>query len=256
MDPYIEDPNIWPDFHQDLAAQIRAELNRQVLPRYVAKIVPRVTYEIIEIEEKRGIRPDLAVWGPTTVAGQVFPSTAPVTPAPAESIVELEVPLKVFSVEIHEVGTLRLVTSIEILSPVNKRASHEAYDEYLRKRRELLRSQTHLIEIDLLRGGTRPPLQRPVPTAAYYVVLSRVSKRPYVAVWPIQLQDKLPVLPVPLVDPDPDVALDLNAMVAVVYERGGYSVLIDYQNPPPPPPLSNNELIWMEQLLRPLRERN
>jgi len=28
MDPYIEAPDIWSDFHGDLAAEMRAELNR------------------------------------------------------------------------------------------------------------------------------------------------------------------------------------------------------------------------------------
>ena len=51
-----------------------------------------------------------------------------------------------------------LVTAIEILSPVNKRPGHEAHKSCLRKRRELLRSEANLMEIDLLRGGERPRL--------------------------------------------------------------------------------------------------
>lgn len=128
---------------------------------------------------------------------------------------------------------MRLVTSIEILSPVNKRPSHEAYHEYRRKRRELLRSEMHLIEIALLRGGERPPLEQPVPSAPYYVTLSRVNRRPYVEVWPMQLWERLPALPTPLIEPDPDVPLDLGAVVAAVYERGAYARLIDYHCPPP-----------------------
>jgi len=43
------------------------------------------------------------------------------------------------NVEIHKSDTLELVTAIEILlSPLNKKPGHEAFDEYLRKRRELL----------------------------------------------------------------------------------------------------------------------
>ena len=67
---------------------------------------------------------------------------------------------------------------------MNKRPSHEAYHDYQRKRRALLRSTTHLLEIDLLRGGERPRLAQPVPRAPYYVTLSRVDRRPYVEVWP------------------------------------------------------------------------
>ena len=107
----------------------------------------------------------------------------------------MELPLRLFTVEVLETGTLELVTAIEILSPVNKQAGRESHDEYLRKRRELLRSSVHLIEIDLLRQGRRPPLGRPAPAAPYYVVLSRGDRRPYVDVWPIQLCDKLPRFP-------------------------------------------------------------
>jgi hypothetical protein len=60
-------------------------------------------------------------------------------------------------------------TAIEVLSPVNKRSSHEAYHDYLRKRRQLLHSEAHVIEINLLRGGERPPLAGPVPSAPYAV---------------------------------------------------------------------------------------
>jgi hypothetical protein len=175
---------------------------------------------------------------------------AVVTAAPVESLVQMELPLRLFTVEVRETGALRLVTAIEILSPVNKRPSHEAYHEYLRKRRELLHSQAHRIEIDLLRGGQRPPLERPVPPAPYYVTLSRAGHRPYVDVWPIQLWEALPVLPVPLLEPDPDAALDLGATVTTVYERGAYARLIDYRQPPPPPALSDAETAWLDEHLR------
>ncbi len=221
MDPYIEHTEVWSDFHGDLAAEIRAELNKVIQPRYVARLVPRATYEI---------------------------------PAPVENLVAMEVPLRLFTVEVVESSARQLVTSIEILSPVNKQPGREARDEYLRKRRELLRSQAHFIEIDLLREGRRPPLERPVPVAPYYVVLSRVERRPYVDVWPIQLFEKLPPIPVPLVEPDPDVALDLGAVVAAVYERGGYATLIDYSQQPPPP-LSEAESAWLDEHLRAQKAR-
>jgi hypothetical protein len=159
-------------------------------------------------------------------------------------------PLKLYTIEIHETGTMVLVTAIEILSPVNKRPGHEAFDGYRRKRQKLLNSEAHLMEIDLLRGGERPPLDRPVPPAPYYVVLSRAYRRPVVEVWPIQLSDSLPVLPVPLLEPDPDVALDLGAQVAAVYERGAYSQQIDYRRPPPSPPISGEESAWIDRILR------
>ncbi len=251
MDPYIEDPEIWGDFHSDLAAEIRTELNRQLQPRYVARIIPRVTYELIEVAEKRNIRPDVGLWQSPQKSGASAVATTTAKPtAPVESRVAMEVPLRLSSVEIYEVNTLRLVTAIEILSPVNKRPSHDAFEEYQRKRREILRSQAHLLEIDLLRAGTRPPLTQSVPNAPYYVVLSRVSRRPLVEVWPIQLWDSLPLLPIPLTEPDEDAILDLGAMVNNVYERGAYSALINYTQLPPPPAFERADAVWIEKRLK------
>jgi hypothetical protein len=248
MDPYIETPELWSDFHSDLASEIRAQLNRCIQPHYFARLTPYVTYEVVEVGQVYGVRPDVGVWQLQTLPGESQACTATIAPAPVESLVPLEIPLRLHRVEIRATASQQLVTVVEILSPVNKRPSHEAYLAYQRKRRDILRSEVHLLEIDLLRGGERPPLARPVPAAPYYVVLSRANRRPRVEVWPIQLADRLPVLPVPLLEPDPDVPLDLGAVVASVYERGAYASQIDYQQPPPPPALSKSEADWLRVL--------
>lgn len=54
----------------------------------------------------------------------------------------------------------------------------------------------------------------------------------------------------PLLEPDPDVPLDLGAAVAEVYERGAYTALIDYSQPPPPPPLPEADAAWLDEHLR------
>jgi hypothetical protein len=259
MDPYIEQSKIWPDFHNSLADEIRARLNAQIRPAYFARLIPYTTYEVIEIASARlqSIRPDVGVW--QRPGGQRPLTTSDVTlldfitPAPIESVALHEVPLELFSVEIRRAEDELLVTAIEILSPVNKQPNHEAYAEYLRKRRDLMNSTAHFMEIDLLRAGKRPPLAQSVPLAAYYITLSRANRRPVVEVWPIALQERLPILPVPLSAPDDDVALNLGGVVTTVYERGGYDVQIDYGKPPPPPPLLPKERKWVIDLLRPLR---
>lgn len=248
MDPYIEDAEIWSDFHSNLAPEIQGQLNEVIQPRYVARLIPRVTYEVVEIT--CGVRPDVGIWEQTTQPRTLREAVMVMTPAPVTSFVEMEFPLELVNVEIFKTDTQELITAIEILSPVNKRPGHDAFQEYLRKRRELLRSQAHLIEIDFLRAGTRPPLQEPVPPAPYYIVLSRANERPQVAVYPLQFQDRLPVLPVPLREPDADVALDLGAAVAAVYKRGGYATLIDYRRAPPPPKLSKSDAAWLDTTLR------
>jgi Protein of unknown function (DUF4058) len=251
MDPYIEDRMIWTDFHNDLAGEFRATLNRTIRPNYFAALTPYVTYEVIEISTSKlhGVRPDIAVLrtGPRTIP---MSSTAVMDPPQAESSTELEMPLELMSIEVRQVGTDRLVTAIEILSPVNKQRTHEARIDYLRKRRELLRSQTHFMEIDLLRGGERTPLDPPVAAAPYYVSLSRVDSRPRLDVWTIHLDARLPRIPVPLTDRDPDVIVDLGEVVASVYERGGYDARIDYAQPVPPPALSRSESRMVSRILK------
>jgi hypothetical protein len=80
-------------------------------------------------------------------------------------------------------------------------------------------------------------------------MLSRATDRPHVKVWPVPLNAHLPIVPVPLLEPDPDVLLDLGAIVASVYERGGYDARIDYREPVPPPALSEQEVALVERLL-------
>src|SRR5262245_43469844 len=122
MDPYIEAPQLWTDFHTDLAAEIRAALNRTLNPGYVARLAPYLTYEEVEIGALRAMRPDLTVEqaGPTggTATATITPTFTPTT---VESLVPMEVPLQLNRVEIHSTETEQLVTVIEILSPVNKR---------------------------------------------------------------------------------------------------------------------------------------
>jgi hypothetical protein len=250
MDPYLELPRRWPDFHNDLAAEIRTALNSVLDPRYVASLTSSVAYEAVEIAPRRFIQPDVVVLRSPTLSEEAPVAVATLAPAPVESAIPWEVPLMLYRVEIITTDAEQLVTVIEILSPANKRPGHETTLEYRRKRRDLFRSSAHLMEIDLLRAGERPPLEEPVPTAPYYVMLSRAERRPRVEVWPIALSERLPVLPVPVLEPDPDVPLDLGAAVASVYERGAYARKIDYNQPPPPPPFSAEEAAWVDTLLQ------
>ena len=181
MDPYIEQSRVWVDFHSDLASEIRADLNAHIRPAYFARLTPYTTYEVVEISRSRmqGIRPDVGVI--REQPAPYYAGGAAVLDAPVESVASMEAPLEILSVEIYRTSDETLITAIEILSPVNKRPGHEAYRDYQRKRRELLRSDVHFIEIDLLRAGERSPLERPVPAAPYYISLSRANRRPFIS---------------------------------------------------------------------------
>ncbi len=249
MDPYLEDPEIWEHFHADLATEIRAQLTPQLLPRYFVVLMPRVTYNEIVVEETRVAKPDVGVHkvseGPFAGSGGVA-----IAPAPVTALGAIEAPVKEQAFEIRETGTRKLVTAIEILSPVKKRSGSEALETYRSKRRDLMRSDVRLMEIDLLRSGGRPPLVTPNPDTPHFVFLSRSEKRPRVHVWPLRIQEALPVLPVSLSKPDSDVRLDLGSAVRAVYKKAGYQVRIDYAKPPPKPEFPVEDQSWVEDRLR------
>ena len=51
MDLYIETPELWSDFHNNLASEMQAQLNRLIQPRYFARLTPYMTYEVVEVGE-------------------------------------------------------------------------------------------------------------------------------------------------------------------------------------------------------------
>lgn len=81
-------------------------------------------------------------------------------------------------IDIVTVGSKsRVVTTIELLSPVNKQPG-EGREQYLAKQQQTLASHTHLIEIDLLRAGPPTvacgrPVYADVPRYDYLVCLHR-----------------------------------------------------------------------------------
>jgi len=254
MDPYLEG-EMWQEFHDRLANQISQQLMPYLTPKYVALlakryVLDRPTLSVLGVPAERILYPDVHVAAPPGAATAPVPSSTGV--AVAEPAVELlslmteEVPL--LSVEIRDVAGRRLVTLIEILSPVNKHG--EGARDYDLRRLDLLRTQTHVLEIDLLRQGQRIQLVGALPPASYYLYLSRCQRRPYTQVWPVALRQPLPTVPVPLLPPDPDVPLDMQAAVNACFALVGYERLLEYAHPPPPPPLSDEDAAWVADRLR------
>lgn len=246
MDPYLESTAIWPDVHAGLIAAMRRQLQPRLSPRYVAVIVPYTAFETIDVNLSRFLVPDSAI---VERDQQRSVTAATAAPVPVIGALEVEVETRYSRLEVRTVGDETVVTAIELLSPANKRSGADAADAYERKRREIIRSPIHLLEIDLLRGGRRLSLATPWPPAPYVVMLSRADQRPRVEIWPVQLQDPLPVVPAPLRAPDPDVPLDLSAALSDAYAEGRYDLRIDYHNPPPPPPLTPADDAWLSEHL-------
>ena len=156
-------------------------------------------------------------------------------------------PIPHTTLEIRDVEHRQLVTVIEVLSPTNKRG--DGYKEYLNKRDRILRSNAHLIEIDLLRKGRRIPMQGTLPSVPYFVFVCRVELRLLTEIWPITLEQSLPEIKVPLLPGDDDAAMNLQTALTAVYDENRFSSMIDYSKPPDVP-LSPEQTIWLDDHLR------
>lgn len=232
MDPYLESPQLWPDVHSRLIVYIAEHLHPLLRPRYFASVQTRVFVE----------GPEVALLD-------------------AGTPVEVRVP----ELEIHETflqiidlqSGQQVVTVLEAVSPTNKYAG-PGRESYLAKQREVRASQAHLVEIDLLRAG---PHVLAVPEwvargqGAYdYLVCVNRAKGPRgrFHLYPCRLEERLPRIRIPLAEGDPDVVLDLQAVLAHTCAMGGYRERIDY-DAPCVPPLSSERQAWANERIQEAR---
>lgn len=245
MDPYLEG-SLWMTVHTQLSAEIARQLAPKLRPRYLALTTERFVWE--EPEDvaiaSASLYPDVGVTetGRSGTTGEGGAVAAPLRLATWMPATDPQV-----TVEIRDTAERRLVTAIEVLSATNKRGG--GYDEYLSKRRRVLLSTAHLMEIDLLRTGRRVPMQQALPAALYFVFLSRAEDRPLTDVWPIRLDQPLPTVPVPLLPGDADVPLDLQLALTNVYDLLGYDLAVDYRRPPEIA-LDPQDAAWADARLR------
>ncbi len=246
MDPYLEG-EMWVEFHQELAHAIKAQLLPRLRPKYVALLAKHYAFDYSTLEvattPQKVVYPDIHVTRLRETAAFQYAPSSLIAPVELTNPLPESVPL--LGVEIRDVAQRELVTVIEILSPVNKYG--KGAEDYAEKRFALLQTQTHLLEIDLLRRGTRIELIGELPPAAYYIYLSRWNRRPRTEVWPIALRDRLPTVPVPLLRPDADVPLELQAAFTDGYELVGYEQLLNYREPLHE--LSAEDVAWVQTRL-------
>ena len=246
MDPYLEG-HLWPDVHNSLAYLISVQLTPRLGEPYIVHL-NNYTVEDTSPEEDVGIMyPDVEIFrkadklkepaeaygsGATTPETMVLPAIKPV---------DVRIPV----VEIKDRKSNKLITAIEILSPVNKR--RPGLQPYREKRLRLHHAGVHLIEIDLLRRGERPLAHPYLPKSHYLTTLVRADQG-QTQVWAVDVKEPLPVIPVPLKAPDKDTFLDLNQALKELYEQRALDKSIDYSEAPPSPAFSEEELEWMRGL--------
>ena len=149
--------------------------------------------------------------------------------------------------EIREVHTGKLVTILELLSPVNK-LNDEGRQQYLQKRSHILLSQTNLVEIDLLRAGNPMPVVGQPVASDYRILVSRAWQRPRAQLYPFNLQQPIPLFPLPLLRQDDPPEVDLGAILHALYERARFDLRLDYTQPPVPP-LEAEDAAWAGELI-------
>jgi hypothetical protein len=248
IDPYIESQGYWPDFHPAFALYCRDALNDSLPEHYEARLGEQL--RLVEIGEQvsRNVLPDVVVQASgrrqsSETEGSVA-TLAPVTiDLPADEVEEV----RDVWIEIRRRPERNLVTAIEILSPTNKAGS--GYWEYRSKRRNLIRQRVHLVELDFLVGGYRLEMEQDLPSADFYVFLSRANRRPKCDVYAWSIRHPLPKIPIPLLEPDPDILLDVPALFTLAYDRGRYARSLDYTKPLDLP-LAPNDRAWAENLAR------
>ena len=258
MDPYIEDKRLWEVFHSRFIAGMMDALNSRLSPKYVASSEQRLYIE----QHRRAIRPDvsiIAVPRSDFANGGLAVADAVDADADTEEMWEVEYILpnviERFVRIIVAGDESRVIAVIELLSPANKSASSSGREEYLKKQDEVLSSETHLMEIDLLREGlptvAAPPGELVRRGRCDYLVCltpGRSSDRRFQTVWPIQLRRKLPRVHIPLGPGEPPVPLDLQAVFDEVYEKTAFVKRIDYQVPPAVS-LTRADTDWIEDVL-------
>lgn len=262
MDPYLEDKAFWRDVHHSFIAYAREALQTQVRPRYHVRIEERMYVtasareifpDITLIERPKPPREVSVTEGRTaTIAVEVECDTPITFIVPSEPITEgyLEI------IDLAHGG--KVVTVIELLSHTNKTKGIEGYQLYRQKQKEVLKSSTSLVEIDLLRDGDyvlAPALdwvvQKIGQSWQYIVSIHRASEPIKFYLYAVTIRQRLPRIFIPLAEDDEKVAvLDIQAVIDRCYDAGAYSDILDYRRDPPLPPFRPEDAEWIDELLK------
>ena len=249
MDPYLEDPALWPDVHANLIVTFQELLNQTIRPKYVARVEARV-YMVPEDDPEREFWkiPDVRIEAQRAPASNGAKRNGGGVAIAEPIIVHQNDPIREGRIEILEVAGKRIVTVVELLSPSNKIRGAAGRASFLEKRDEVMNSTANWVEIDLLREGTSH-LAKTRGRHQYYVYSSPKVMRPRGKAWRMDLKEALKVVGIPLRAPDPDAPLDLQAALTLAYDRAAYDATTDYAKEPVPP-LPADLAKWANKLLK------
>lgn len=217
MDPYLEDPQLWPGFQHQLLASLYQILLPGLVDRYRARVSSR------------------------TYTSEMALFTSIIREDHTEEFIE-----------VRNRTDGRLVTLVEVVSPANK-TTPAGRAAYLAKRAEAVNQRAGVVEIDLVLQG-KPMLtyaRDGLPDYDYAVTVTRAATPDRYEIYTATLQKRLPKFKVPLAPDDRDALLDLQAAFARAYDLSNCAARIDYKAPPPPDvPLTDANAAWIDLLLR------
>ncbi len=243
MDPFLEEASVWSGVHHRLISSISDQLAAAVSPNFFVSIEQRVYIVVLDKPARnRVIIPDVyLVTGPKGES-QAAVQEVITPPTLIEPLYDLEIRDRY--INIQDSQNRAVVTTIELLSPFNKTPGAQGYDAFQDKRKIVMASQVHWLEIDLLRAGERPP--EVANQSDYYALLKRGDVTSPYETWFFNLRDTMPTLAVPLLSPFEDVPLNLQNVFNTMYTRAYYADSIDYTQNIPLPPLQPADAIWVK----------
>lgn len=245
VDPYLENPEFWPEVHHRLITAIADALGPTLRPKCRVAIKKRIYLSDAEDSDFLAI-PDVTVFSkPSTVDRSPATATLLHSEPIAVTVPILEEAREGY-LELREVGTNRVITVIEILSPKNKRTG-KGREEYENKRQEVLRSSSHLVEIDLLRAGKQMPITGGIKSD-YRILISRGNRRPRAELYAFTVREQISSFILPLQPGDVEVYVELQALFAEIYDQAGFDLSIDYTQSPVPR-LKEEDAVWADTFL-------
>ncbi len=254
MNPYLESPDLWPDFHNGLIGQLRDVLGPQLPDNYRIALQRRV-----EVEEPFGAASELNLVIPDALVTRESPFVAPAggdtaaaIAAPPDEAVSVRVRMprevNVLWLRVETVPERELVTVVEVLSPTNKRPG-EGRRRYIRKREAIVGGLVNLVEIDLLRGWEPMPLETPPPSSDYRILVCRGVESPGALLYPFMVRQRIPKFTLPLLSEDEAQApeVDLSAIVDRLHHTARYNQEARYGEPPPGPAFEGEAGEWVKE---------
>ncbi|MCB0060572.1 MAG: DUF4058 family protein [Caldilineaceae bacterium] len=244
MDPFLEEPARWSSVHTRLINAISDQLAERVSPNFYVEIEERIVVAATDPNETDlYFEPDVYLTRGQEYASQQAYATVITPPTVVEVIHPEEIRQRYL--EVRDSFNHEVITTIELLSPFNKAGGKRGHVDFLKKRRQMMTTNVHWLEIDLLRAGLRPP--EVTGKSDYYALLKRGGVLDVFEVWYIDLRNSLPTIAVPLRAGLDDVPLDLQSAFADMYRRAYYGDSIDYTAAVPAPPLSAVDENWIRE---------